>query len=360
MQKVTFQNNHKSFTIELKKRVDAYFSATKQSFTGNAALYIKSVVLISSAIALYSAIVFIGLPGYLSLILCGVLGFVLAAIGFNVMHDGAHGSYSKKRWVNEVMAYSLNILGGNSFIWKVKHNYNHHSFTNIEGIDDDINLQPFLRISNEQKWRKFHSFQHLYWGLLYCLAYLSWVYFKDFEKYFSGKIADTGFKKMKTKDHVVFWVSKLLYMFIFLVIPTLQFGIVATLAGYGIMCAICGLTLGIVFQLAHLIEGTTVHNTGTNAGNMNDWTIHQLSTTANFSTKSKVVTWFAGGLNFQVEHHLFPRISHVHYPALNKIVKEVCSEFRVAYNEYPTFMSAVRSHVRYLKVLGRNTTIASS
>jgi linoleoyl-CoA desaturase len=355
MQKVAFSNNNTSFTITLKKRVDEYFASGNMEYTGGSKLYAKTFILISSAVLLYGLLVFANLPAYVSLPLCGLMGLVFAGIGFNVMHDGGHGSYSQKRWVNEVMSYSLNLLGGNAYLWKIKHNNNHHSFTNIEGMDEDIDIRPYMRTSADQERKWYHKYQHRYWILLYCMVYFAWIYMKDFKKYFSGKIADTTFKKMSTSEHIIFWGSKLIYVAIFLVVPMLKIGVLPTLAGYAIMSAVCGLTLGIIFQLAHVIEGTSVHSVSDEpVRQMDDWTIHQLSTTANFSTRSKVISWFAGGLNFQVEHHLFPRISHIHYPALNKVVKEVCAEYDVKYMEYPTFFQALRSHVAYLKLVGRS------
>jgi linoleoyl-CoA desaturase len=84
-----------------------------------------------------------------------------------------------------------------------------------------------------------------------------------------------------------------------------------------------------------------------------EWAVHQLKTTANFATKSKFVSWFTGGLNFQIEHHLFPHISHIHYPAISEIVKDVCKEYNIHYIEYPKVRLAVASHVAHLREMGR-------
>jgi linoleoyl-CoA desaturase len=144
----------------------------------------------------------------------------------------------------------------------------------------------------------------------------------------------------------------MVYFSLFICIPVFIFGFWKALLGYILVSFVCGLALGIVFQLAHVVEGTQFPVVGDSNKVGNDWTIHQLSTTANFATGSKVLSWLLGGLNFQVEHHLFPRISHVHYPALSKRVKEVCSEFGVKYIEYKTIFQAIRSHISYLKTVG--------
>lgn len=354
MKGVSFGNNNVAFTISLKKRVDEYFASQKIKFTGNKKLYWKTGILLFTAAALYTVLVFFTPAWWLSLPLCGLLGFNLAAIGFNVMHDGAHGSFSQRKWVNELMAGTLNVMGGNVYLWKQKHNVNHHNFTNIEGLDDDIDIKPWIRTNAAQKKRWYHRYQHIYWIFLYTLTYFIWVYSKDFQKYFTGKIGETKFKKMKMKEHFVFWFGKLGYFALFLLVPILEVGVIDFIIGYAVLLAVCGITLAVVFQLAHVVNEASFPEPVSGNKMEDDWTIHQLSTTANFAIKNRVLSWFVGGLNFQVEHHLFPKISHVHYPNLNKIVRDVCNQFNVKYIEYPTFFKALRSHVMYLKMVGAN------
>lgn len=355
MSKVKFINNQPVFFNTLRERIDSYFKQNQIKSTGDFRLYSKTIILLTTMVGIYTWLVFFTPPTFLALILCGVLGLNFATIGFNVMHDGAHGSYSKKGWVNECMAYTLNMMGGSSYMWKLKHNVNHHSFTNIEGVDDDIDIKPFIRVHAEQKGYWFHRFQHIYSLLLYGLTYLFWIYFRDFTKYFSGKIAaETKLKKMNLKEHFIFWTSKVIYTFIFLVIPVMQLGLVNTLIGYGVMVFVTGVILAVVFQLAHVVESTefVAPTTDDEKKIETEWAVHQIKTTANFATDNKVVNWMLGGLNFQVEHHLFPRISHVHYPKINKIVKQTCREFNINYLEFPTMSSAVKSHLLHLKRVG--------
>jgi len=291
---------------------------------------------------------------WLSLGLCAIMGVVVASIGFNVMHDGAHGSYSRRKWVNEVMGHSLNFLGGNVYLWKLKHNENHHTFTNIEGMDDDIDIKPFVRVHEGQKRYWFHRFQHIYGLLLYGTTYLFWIFFNDIKKYFTGKIADnTTMKPMSVKEHIIFWSSKVFYIALFIVLPMFFVGVLPTLLGYGVMVFVTGLVIAVVFQLAHVVEHADfVHPESDGHHIEAEWAVHQVATTVNFATHNRIWNWLFGGLNFQVEHHLFPRISHVHYPALNKRLKEVCAEFGIAYREFPTLRSALWSHLMHLRQVG--------
>jgi linoleoyl-CoA desaturase len=283
-----------------------------------------------------------------------VLGFVVAAIGFNIMHDGAHGSFSKYKWVNAVAAFSLNIMGGNSFMWNMKHNVIHHAYTNVEGVDDDIDIQPWMRMSAHQKKYTMHKYQHLYFWFFYSLLYLSWIFLMDYQKYFKGKIGDIRIKRMKIADHIVFWGFKVLNIAMFMLLPILTLGFINWLIGFAIFSATTGFVISIVFQLAHTVEHTSFAMPEENTGKIDDeWAIHQLKTTANFATRNKLVTWFVGGLNFQIEHHLFPKISHIHYPAISKIVKQVCQEYGIGYIEYARTRYAIASHVSFLRQMGR-------
>lgn len=355
MQKVSFNNKNSVFFNTLKDKVDSYFKSNNLKQTGNFKLYLKMILLSVSAISMYTILVFFTPGVVLSLCLCALLGFNLAAIGFNVMHDGAHGSFSTKTWVNELMGYSLNAMGGSVYLWKYKHNVNHHSFTNIEGMDEDIDIKPWIRVHTDQEKHWYHRFQHIYWAILYCVTYLLWIFVQDFKKYFTGKIGDIPFRKMDLKEHFIFWISKAAYVAVFLVVPIFMVGLMETLIGYSVIACICGFIIAIVFQLAHIVENAQFETPDVqNFKVENEWAVHQIQTTANFATKSKIVSWFTGGLNYQVEHHLFPRISHVHYPKISELVRETCAQFGVQYLEFPTVLSAVRSHVMHLKQVGHS------
>jgi linoleoyl-CoA desaturase len=269
------------------------------------------------------------------------------------MHDGAHGSFSDKKWLNEIMAHTLNMVGGDVSLWKTKHNVIHHSFTNIEGHDDDINIQPMMRTNENQPRYKIHRFQHIYGYILYCLTYISWVWIDDVKKYRTQQVGITKLKKFTFINHFTFWATKLSYVATFIVLPIIFKGILAAILGYLIVSMVTGIVIAVVFQLAHVVESVSFNNPDdTNGVIEEEWAIHQINTTSNFATKNPLVSWFTGGLNYQVEHHLFPRISHVHYPALNKIVRETCEKFGVQYHEYGTVIAAVRSHTRHLKTMG--------
>jgi linoleoyl-CoA desaturase len=355
MYKISFNNKDSSFYQDLKSSVEQYFSSTHITKTGNWKLYIKTLILVPAAFYLYFILLFFHFTLIPGILISGLLGFVLASIGFNVMHDACHGSYSKKAWVNNIMGLSLNLLGGNAFIWKFKHNIVHHTYTNIDGIDDDIAKSPVMRQCVSQQWVKAHRFQHFYVVFLYAISSFAWVSVMDFNKYFKQKVYNTDLQKMDLTEHIIFWLSKVLYVVFYIALPVHFAGWQAWAVGFSCMHIIMGLTLAIVFQLAHVVEDVEfVFAPGIEPQKIEEeWAIHQVRTTANFAPRNKLVSWFVGGLNYQIEHHLFPKVSHVHYPAIAPIVKKVCTQHQVHYNEFKTMIDAVISHFHMLRQLGK-------
>lgn len=355
MPKVTYNNRNAVFFPSLKKAVEEYFVAQQVKKTGNWKLYTKTLVLTGAAIGLYLTLLTVSLPAWVAISMCAVLGVVLAGIGFDVMHDACHGSYSSKKWVNELMSLTLNALGGNAFFWKQKHNIIHHTYTNVDGVDDDIAKSPMIRMCNTQKWVPAHRYQHIYLPFLYMFASIFWVFIQDPVKYATQKVYTTPLPKMDAKEHFIFWISKALYLVFYIAVPVIALGWLPWLVGFLAMHFAMGFTLTIVFQLAHVVEETEFEFVDASDFKHieNEWAIHQIKTTANFSPESKIITWFVGGLNFQVEHHLFPRISHVHYPAISKIVRAKCAEFGIEYLCTPNLLDAVNSHFRFIKSLGK-------
>ena len=302
-----------SFHIELKNRINEYFESTGKSLVGNSKLYTKAIILLTAFVFLYIHLVFFTPGTVWALLECVLLGLVVAGIGFNIMHDGAHGSFSKYKWLNNLAASSLNVLGGSSFMWNMKHNVIHHAYTNIDGVDDDIDIQPWLRMSTTQPKLAMHKYQHIYFWFLYSLLYILWVFLLDYQKYFKGRIGQMPLKKMSITDHLIFWSFKIIYIVLFVAIPIYTVGFTAWLVGFLVFALLAGFVISIVFQLAHTVEHTHFPMPHEETGRLDDeWAIHQLKTTANFAPKNKFINWLVGGLNFQIEHHLFPKISHIH------------------------------------------------
>lgn len=355
MSKITFSNIHNEFYTSLKNSVDEYFEKNKMNRTGDWRLFSKTIILLGASITMYCLLMFVKMDVLPALLLCGGLGFLFASMGFCIMHDANHGSYSTHPLVNDILGFSANLLGANAYFWRQKHNILHHTYTNVDGLDDDIAKSPIIRQCESQKWVPAHKVQHLYLLPVYALSSIFWIFFMDFTKYFTGKIYTTVAWKMTAKNHITFWITKLWYLGVYIIIPVMVWGFLPWLVGFLVLNVVMGLTLSLVFQLAHVLENTEFEHIGLDETKHIEtaWAEYQLRTTSNFAMDNKLINWFVGGLNFQVEHHLFPKVSHIHYPAISKIVMQKCAEFNLPYNYYPTMWQALGSHFRVMKFLGK-------
>jgi linoleoyl-CoA desaturase len=343
------------FFKTLHSRVNKYFKENKIEKSGDLRMYIKTVAMFSFYVIPYVLILTGVVTGIWTLAMYLIIGIGVAGIGLSIMHDANHGSYSKNKYINNILSFSMNLVGASSFTWKMQHNLMHHTYTNIYHLDEDIDDKPFLRLSPHGKIKKYHRFQHIYAPFLYALATISWISFKDFRQLRvynkSGLTKKTGYSPVSQTIIMIF--TKLSYFFVFLALPLLL-GIkwYYVFPGFVLAHLVAGFIITVIFQLAHVVEGPEHHDAMETPEMENTWAIHQLRTTANFSPKNKIITWFAGGLNFQIEHHLFPNICHVHYPKVAEIVRNTVKEFDLPYHEYKKFMEAYRSHLRVLKSFG--------
>ena len=350
-----------SLHAALKTRVAQYFDETALESKGNTQLFAKAALILAGLVALYIHLVFFTPAWYFALPECIVLGLFITGTGFNVMHDGSHGSFSTSPWMNTLAGGTLECLGGSAYIWKVKHCMIHHSFTNVEGVDDDINIGYLMRVNQHQQRLWMHRFQHLYCWFLYMMVYIVWVFQVDYQRYFTGRVGPVAMPRMKPADHVQFWIGKIVNAFLYLVIPIYRLGVAHALIGAGVTMAAAGVALTVDFHPAPTGEGPEYPLPDMPQNVLPDeFAIHQIATTANFATRNRAITWMVGGLNFQIEHHLFPRIAHVHYPKISRIVRQVCEERDIAYVEHTTFRKAVAAHIRHLRTMGRAPLLAVS
>ncbi len=313
--------------------------------------------------ALYIAVWFFASYGLLfavdslpvQILLCVSYGLAAAAMGFNIFHDSCHGSFSSNRRVNLFLAQATcAVLGVGRYFWCYKHNVLHHRFTNIFKWDDDIETRGSLRMSPQQPWESKFKNQHVWFYFLYCLASIEWIFIKDFVQYFTLKINPyQPIPPMTRREKLEFWLCKAIYFAGFVALPFALLPTLNVVVGLLIFHVVLSLALTFIFNLAHAIEKADFPApTGNPATIDEEWAAHQLRTTVNFATGNRVLNWFAGGLNFQVEHHLFPNINHTHYPEIADIVRGAAVEFGLPYNLYETYIGTIKSHVRILRELG--------
>ncbi len=356
---IKFRSNSKNeFIFELREKVSNYFEGNNISENGNLNLYLKTTFMF----LLYFSPYFIMLTGIINsfagVLFCWIImGVGKAGIGMAVMHDANHKSYSSVKWVNNLMGNTLYLLGGSPITWRHQHNTLHHGFTNIEGYDEDIDPGSLLRFSPHKPLLKIHRYQHIYAWVLYGLMTLTWVTNKDFKQLIKYKRngASLSNRLSTLQLWIILIVTKLLYFVAFLIIPILilPFAWYWVIIFFLAMHYTSGFILTIIFQTAHVVPTSDYPIPDENNTLENNWAVHQLFTTSDFAPRSRVFSWFIGGLNYQVEHHLFPNISHVHYRKLSKLVKDMAKKHNLPYYVQPDFLSALWEHGKMLKKLGR-------
>jgi linoleoyl-CoA desaturase len=349
-------NNGAEFYKVLKSRVDDYFSSKKISKHANAKMVIKTISMFALYITPYVVLMTTNPSGWFFYFLWLMMGIGMAGVGLSVMHDANHEAYSTNKAVNKWLGYSINMLGGHSTNWKIQHNVLHHTYTNIDGLDEDINPGSIMRFSPNQKRLKFHRFQHLYSWFFYSIMTLAWTATKDFKQIlrYNQKGLVKAQRTTLTKELAVIIFSKLAYYFIFIALPIIFLSAPWWMIVLGAILKhlTTGLILGCIFQPAHVMETSEYPVPDEKHMLEHNWAVHQLYNTTNFAPNNKLLSWYVGGLNFQVEHHLFPNICHVHYKELSKIVEQTAKEYDLPYYVEPTFTSAIVNHAKMLKKLG--------
>lgn len=344
------------FYKDLRKRVNQYFKDNNISRYANAGMVFKTIFMITLYIVPFILILTLFENTWLIALMWVLMGFGMSGIGLSIMHDANHHAYSKNKFVNNLLGKLLILVGGSDVNWRIQHNVLHHTYTNVTGMDEDIDSGILMRFSPEQKLRKGHRYQHIYAWFLYGLMTLMWAVSKDFAQYKRYKQRDLiktqGIKPSEMLFTLI--VSKIVYLGVFLGLPIIFSSAAWWQTGlfFIMMHFISGLTLACIFQPAHVVP-TSDFMTPTETGDIEtDWALNQLLNTANFAPKARLFSWYVGGLNYQIEHHLFPNICHVHYRKISEIVRDTAFEYNLPYYSYKTFAGALKGHAQMLYNLG--------
>ncbi|MDD3130394.1 MAG: acyl-CoA desaturase [Bacteroidales bacterium] len=350
------------FIKELRASVRTYFAEHNISRYGNRSLFIKSIAMLALYIIPF-VLMMTGVVTAFPLLLAMwvLMGIGMAGIGMGLMHDANHGTFSENPRINRWVSKSIYLLGGFPPNWRYQHNTMHHGFTNIEGHDEDIRPVGILRFSPHRPLYGIHRFQQWYAWFFYGLMTISWATTKDFRQLIGYHRQDVlpGGKESFPRLLTDLIIAKIIYFAVLIVLPI----ILLPVAWYWIvvfflvMHFVAGFILGVVFQTAHVVP-SSAYPLADEQGNLeNSWAISQLMTTADFAPGNKLISWYTGGLNYQIEHHLFPNISHVHYPQLAPIVQAAAAKYNLPYHQQGSFGQALHNHYQMLRQLGRGSVL---
>ncbi len=343
------------FHAALKRRAAEHFAVTGRARAGGRAMRAKTALILAWFAGSYALLLLWGGTSvWIALALTASVALATAGIGFSVMHDANHGAHSRTSRANRAWGLTLDLVGASSYIWRFKHNVRHHTYANVDGMDADIDAEPFLRLAPSQPLRAFHRHQHVYAWLLYGVLAVKWWFVDDVVDLARGRVARSPFPRPRGRELAALVAGKALFVGWTVVVPTIVFRSAWAPLLFAVGALELGVVLSTVFQLAHTVTGAEFHAAPDGEGRMpTGWAEHQVRATVDFARSNRLLGWYVGGLNFQVVHHLFPDICHVHYPALARIVEATCAEHGVPYRAHPTLLAAIAAHYRHLREMGR-------
>jgi linoleoyl-CoA desaturase len=345
-----FATDQREFSQVLRKRVNEYFSSNKISTDANGKMIAKTIFFLTLWIGSYAVLITQDLTFLQTWIVWAIWGFSFAGGAANIGHDAIHGSYTKNSFVTKVLKLTFDLNGASSYNWNLMHNVAHHTYTNIVNHDEDIHPVDVLRLCPDAEYKPMHKYQYIYCFFLYPLATISWALSKDYVKFFKNTVANYNNRQHPKKEYFFLFFFKFLNYLLFMIIP---FMVIELPFWQKLVCFlsahfIAGMYLGLIFMLAHCVDNVEFPTQDETGMTENNWFIHQMKTTSNFAVNSKLAAFLSGGLNQQVEHHLFPNVCSIHYPNLSNIVRDTAKEFNVVYHEYPTFWQALKAHWRFM------------
>ena len=341
-----------AFQLELTRRVDEYFATSGRRRRDCRQVYLKTFLILVSFVVVYGLLVFAASTWWQGLVLTCLLALITAGIGFNIQHEGGHQSYSQRRWVNGIMAFAMDLIGGSSYRWHWKHSVIHHRYVNIAGMDGDMYMGPLGRLAPQQRRRWFHRWQQLYLWPIYALLAVKMQLVDDYRFLITGRLDQHRVPRPGRGALLTFLIGRAVFLTWAFAVPLLLHPLAVVLFFYFVGALVLGVTLVLVFMIPHLVAESEFPRED-NGRIETPWAVHQVLVTVNFSRGNRVLTWLVGGLNYHKEHHLFPLISHANYPGMSAVVEETCRDFGLPYKCYPSFAAGVVAHYRWLKRMGR-------
>ncbi len=340
--------------FQIKERARQYF-AEYNSKNGNVALWLKTISLVLLiGLSYYSLL---HAASFIDLILSYfAFGFFFLVLGINIGHDAAHNCVTGNRRADNILFQLIfGLQGLSGYVWKIRHNFSHHIFPNIYDNDTDLEISKWVLLSPHAKQMAIHKYQHLYAPLMYMWFSLSWIFYVDLAMLFKKQHANLKLSKVPVLEVIKLIVIKLTYLFTFLLLPAIMTGLpfLHIFMAYLIMNFTVSVFLAFTFYISHHVLETKYaeakyDNTVVNTS----WIRHQIVSTSDFSTDSRLGNYIFGGFNLHVAHHIFPEVSHIHYPALTKIIKKTLEENELPWYKSFSFYNGVISHLSLLKKNG--------
>ena len=279
-----------------------------------------------------------------------LMGIMLVVIFLNLVHEAVHQTLFKKRWLNDLYIHLLDLLGANSFVWKIRHTRLHHNYPNIRGWDSDIEQSGLARIFPTGPYKSIHRYQHLYLPALYPLFLFNWLLIRDFKDYFNKNKIVWKVITIPRKEYRRLFLFKALFIFYTLLLPKLLLGIswIVVISGFCIMMLTASLLALLVLISPHANTENEFPLPDADNRMQRSWFLHQLYNTNDVKEDNWITRFFMGSFNYHISHHLFPHVHHIFYPDITKIIREEALRNNLPYRSYP-LLTTLYNHYKLLR-----------
>jgi linoleoyl-CoA desaturase len=281
-----------------------------------------------------------------------LMGLMMVLLYLNIIHEASHNSLFRNKKINSLFMYLFDLIGANSYIWKLRHTRLHHNFSNVAGWDSDIQQSSLFKVFPSDETKRIHRNQHIRVFFVYPLYLLNWLLIRDFKDYFSKQQTIQKICKIPFIEYVKLFLFKSVFLFFIIIVPAVFFDFtwLQSLAAFVIMLIVAG-----VFALTVLLPPhANIKNdfpVVENGALSSSWFRHQLETTNDITTSNWFTRHIMGDFNYHLAHHLFPKISHVYASEVSKIIKEHASRYDLPYRSY-TLFEALKYHYLLIKKNG--------
>lgn len=276
------------------------------------------------------------------------LGLLFAWMGMNIQHDANHGAISRNPAVNRFFGLAQNWIGGSAIEWIHQHVVHHHIYPNDVEQDPDIVGNDILRLNPMKAMHSVQHFQHIYVFILF--TFFSFAYYAGVFVHLLTGWHFSDMSKLIHKELLFEECTMVFFMARWFVMPQFFAPGIFTLLNTLPLVVVGGYYLAFFFLISHNFDGVTMHEKDQNTSTEKSFLHRQVVTAANVG--GGWLCFFNGGLNYQIEHHLFPRVQHTHYPLIAPIVKKFCAKKNIPYIHFPTLGGNVAATVKHLYRLG--------
>ena len=313
-------------------------------------IILKAIILPIFYFALYACALLYGNKALVFYSCYFLMGLLLVSIFLNIIHDAVHGTIFKNEKINAAYVYLFDLMGANSFIWKLRHIRFHHNYPNVNGWDTDIEQSSLARIFPTGGFSRLHKYQHIYLPFLYPLYLANWLLIRDFKDFFNKRKTVRKLIDIPKREYFKLIVFKLAFLFYMIVLPKIILTVswTTTILAFMIMLFTASIASLMVLLSPHANTESSFPLPNEKNKFEHSWMKHMLITTNDITHDNWFTRFFMGCFNYHVVHHLFPNVNHAYYPEITALLKQKATKYDLPYREY-SLLTSLRNHYRLLK-----------